>query len=117
MGIKAIPKFQTLQGQFPQLEYEKLIYRFNTLLQKFTYKQEHKLFIAEGFQKINIDIRLLDREYCHLLTDEKIDSGLKLVENQENNDEDTENDEEPTKRQHTSDKINKLEQEKNKQEA
>ena len=36
--------------------------------------------IIESFKDISIDIRKIDASYSHLLTDERIDGGLKLID-------------------------------------
>lgn len=40
-GILNIPKLEGLKDKFSTLEFEKFIYRYNLLLQKYVYKKEH----------------------------------------------------------------------------
>ena len=43
IGLKTIPKFQEIQNKENPLDFEKLVYRFNSILQKFAIKEEYRM--------------------------------------------------------------------------
>ena len=43
IGLKTIPKFKEIQTKENPVDFEMLVYRFSTILQKFAIKEEYKM--------------------------------------------------------------------------
>jgi len=66
-GVMNIPKMEALRNSLSTLEFEKFIYKYNLMLQKFVDKKEQLIMISQCFSEINVNIGLIDKAYNQIL--------------------------------------------------